>query len=276
MPSPEPRGQGDTPAPSAAGIRLVLLDIEGTTCPVHFVSGTLFPYASQAMEAYLAREATGQADVRALLKAVDEAWNADQQPAAIALRQRSPTDTAGYLRLLIARDSKLPALKELQGLVWRAGYASGELVAPLFADVAPALGQWRAAGLDLAVYSSGSVAAQQLLYRHSNDGDISGFFAHWFDTHVGPKQERSSYVAIARAVGLSPESILFISDALPECQAAHAAGMAVRFSTRAGNPQRDPGPFPTISDFSQLTEQLKGQLAGQIKGNSRTSSQAHS
>ena len=37
------------------GLRAVVLDIEGTTCPVDFVSSTLFPYAHRHLEAHLAQ-----------------------------------------------------------------------------------------------------------------------------------------------------------------------------------------------------------------------------
>jgi enolase-phosphatase E1 len=252
MPSPDALARSNAPAISRTGMRVVLLDIEGTTCPVSFVSGTLFPYASQAMEGFLAREAQGQADVKRLLEGVAAAWRDDQHPEAIALRKRHPDDAAAYLRQLIDRDSKLPALKELQGLVWRAGYASGELVAPLFADVAPALRRWKAKGMELGVYSSGSVTAQQLLYRHSNAGDLSGLFSHWFDTRVGPKRESASYAAIARSVRCKANEVLFISDAVAECTAAQAAGMEVLFSSRDGNPQSDSCGFATVSNFSDL------------------------
>ena len=32
---------------SFSGLNAVVLDIEGTTCPVDFVAGTLFPYAAE-------------------------------------------------------------------------------------------------------------------------------------------------------------------------------------------------------------------------------------
>ncbi|MCP9886826.1 acireductone synthase [Cyanobium sp. ATX 6A2] len=258
MPNPDAtaREQAQQPlnvAPiTCTGVELLLLDIEGTTCPVTFVSDTLFPYAAEAMEGFLQREAPRRAEVRELLNAVEQSWLSDSDPAATALRKGSPTDVAAYLRQLIQRDSKLPALKELQGLVWRAGYANAALVAPLFADVAEALRRWKAAGLGLAVYSSGSTAAQQLLYSHSNAGDLSTIFSHWFDTRMGPKHQSESYAAIATRMELEPKNILFISDSTAECRAAQVAGMQVLFSSRSGNPNRESEGFTTISNFGQL------------------------
>lgn len=236
----------------------LLLDIEGTTCPVSFVAEVLFPYARQQMGGYL-RAHGHEPEVAALLDDVAESWRADPHPAAQALLAGcSPAATPAervlpYLDWLIANDVKLTALKDLQGRIWRTGYASGALVAPLFADVPPALQRWRQQGLVLAVYSSGSVPAQQLLYGHTQAGNLCPLFSHWFDTRSGSKHEGSSYRGIAAAMGCEASAVLFISDALAELNAAATAGMACLFSDRDGNPSRDNGPFARISDYSRLT-----------------------
>jgi enolase-phosphatase E1 len=227
----------------------LLLDIEGTTCPVSFVAEVLFPYARQALGPYLQRHGTEPA-VAALLQEVEAAWRQDPHPEAQALRTAG--DLVAYMEWLIDHDIKLTPLKDLQGRIWADGYGSGAITAPLFADVAEALRRWHGTGLQLAVYSSGSVPAQQLLYRHSDSGDLSGLFDHWFDTRVGAKQQPESYRQIAKAMGVEPSGVLFISDALAELEAAHGAGMAVLLSDRPGNPNRDSGPFERISDYSQL------------------------
>jgi enolase-phosphatase E1 len=232
------------------GYRQLLLDIEGTTCPVSFVAETLFPYASRHLGAYL--QAHGdQATVLQLLGDVEEAWKHDADPEARQLRQQQ-AEAVDYLQLLIRQDRKLTALKELQGLVWRDGYDRGDLRAPLYTDVPAALQRWHARGVALAVYSSGSVGAQQLLYGHSDAGNLQPLFQHWFDTRIGAKQEPASYERITQELHCSSAAVLFVSDALAECEAAAAAGMAVLFSDRDGNPQRDPGRFERISSFDQL------------------------
>ncbi|MCP9943432.1 acireductone synthase [Cyanobium sp. ATX 6E8] len=233
------------------GVTHVLLDIEGTTCPVSFVSSTLFPYAAEQLEAFLDSHRNDLA-VRSLLDEVEAAWRQDADPEAQALRQQGGVGTLAYLQWLIRRDRKLTPLKDLQGLVWEQGYRSGALTGPLFADVPGALRRWHGAGLVLAVYSSGSVAAQRLIYGHSNAGDLRPLFSHWFDTRIGPKQAPESYATIAAQLGVDPEQMLFVSDALTECQAAAAAGMQVVFSDREGNPGRDPGPFERIVSFNDL------------------------
>jgi enolase-phosphatase E1 len=259
-----------------SGISHLLLDIEGTTCPVSFVANTLFPYAATHLEAFLLEHSHDEV-VSALITDVQQAWQQDDDPTARALRaglsgtsSTGPDTAAGtgtgantsadssvaalaaYLRLLIEHDRKLTALKQLQGLIWEAGYSEGALVAPLFDDVAPALQGWHAQGLVLAVYSSGSVGAQQLLYGHCREGDLRPLFRHWFDTRMGPKQEAASYTAIAQAMEVVPGHVLFISDALAECTAAASSGMAVLFSDRPSNPHRDAGPFEKISDYRHL------------------------
>jgi enolase-phosphatase E1 len=227
----------------------LLLDIEGTTCPVSFVAEVLFPYARQSLGPYLQRHGA-EPEVAALLQEVEAAWRQDPHPEAQTLL--STGDLGAYLEWLIDHDIKLTPLKDLQGRIWADGYGSGAITAPLFADVAEALRRWHGAGLQLAVYSSGSVPAQQLLYGHSNSGDLTGLFSHWFDTRVGAKQQPDSYRKIAEAMGVEPSGVLFISDALAELEAAHGAGMAVLLSDRPGNPNRDSGPFERISDYSQL------------------------
>jgi enolase-phosphatase E1 len=256
------------------GISHVLLDIEGTTCPVNFVAETLFPYATYQLDSFLQEQASNP-DVGRLLHETLEAWKHDSNDAARALWdqhfgadasperndpnaletavQPGSASVSAYLKLLIAQDRKLTSLKDLQGMIWAKGYANGDLVAPLFKDVPAALQQWHEAGLVLAVYSSGSVAAQQLLYGHTSWGDLRPLFSHWFDTRTGAKQDRQSYAAISDAMGVPAEQVLFISDALAECNAAHESGMHVLFSDRPGNPQRDSGSFERICTYTGLT-----------------------
>lgn len=241
----------------------LLLDIEGTTCPVSFVAEVLFPYARQRLGCYL-HEHAHEPEVAALVEAVWELWRSETTPEARALfasaadqgaangQQANVRAVVPYLEWLIDHDVKATPLKDLQGRIWRAGYAAGALQAPLFADVPESLRRWAQRGLTLAVYSSGSVAAQQLLYGHSQGGDLRGVFSHWFDTRIGAKQDAASYGAIARSMGCEPGQVLFISDSGAELQAASEAGMAVLFSDRPGNPHRDSGSFERISDYSQL------------------------
>ena len=244
-----------------------LLDIEGTTCSVAFVSSTLFPYARRQAGEFLTRHAHESA-VRALMEEIVSAWQND--PTACPpfpcgrdpdnesrdRDQGDPAEMAGdilpYLDHLIRNDIKLPAWKELQGMIWAEGYARGELEGPLFDDVPAALRRWAVQGLVLAVYSSGSVAAQRLLYGHSSGGDLCPLFSHWFDTRIGGKKDPQSYGAIAARMGADPASILFVRDSLAELQAAAAAELVVLFSDRPGNPENNSEGFRRIGNFDGI------------------------
>lgn len=264
-------------------IRHILLDIEGTTCPVSFVSDVLFPYALAALPDYLGNHQDNPR-LQELQQTLLDCWRAEQDPEAVELRHRalSQSQSAGepamllpFLQWLNRRDIKLTPWKELQGLIWREGYALGELKATLFPEVAACLRRWHQQGQVLSVYSSGSVAAQQLLYGHSDDGDLTPLFSHWFDTHIGLKEEAQSYRRILKKLGSDGDAVLFISDSLTELQAASAAGIHCCLSDRSGysesrdtasNATRsDPAKrdfsqsnFPVLSSLDQVEPMLKG------------------
>lgn len=236
----------------------VLLDIEGTTCPISFVSEVLFPYAQQRMLPFL-KEHQSEEAIHNLLQELRIALKQDPSPEAIALRATTAEqddvglETLGcYINALISTDRKVTPLKDLQGMIWEEGYQRKEIIAPLFADVPNALQRWHDRGLTLSVYSSGSVQAQKLLYSHTEHGDLSPLFSHWFDTRAGAKNLSSSYEQIATILQTTPERILFISDSASELKAADQAKLAVIYSQRASNPDQDAKGFPSLPDFSRL------------------------
>jgi enolase-phosphatase E1 len=157
------------------------------------------------------------------------------------LRKRRSTNSsesvAGYLKFLIDVDRKSTPLKSLQGKIWRAGYESGALRSEMFADVPKAFGRWRADGKRIAIFSSGSVLAQQLIFKYSNAGDLSEYLVDYFDTNIGAKRDAESYRRIAEKLGLDPAAILFVSDVLAELDAARESGMETALSIREGNGQ---------------------------------------
>jgi len=198
--------------PRAASVRAILLDIEGTTTPVRFVKETLFPYARARLAQWIAAHA-GEPETRA---ACD----------ALALhRVAEDVDIAATACRLADADQKLTSLKTLQGLVWDAGYRDGSIIAPLYPEVAAALTRWHADGVRLAIFSSGSVHAQQLLFAHTDAGDLTPLLCAYFDTTIGAKGDASSYAAIAARLGVAPIEVLFLSDLRAELQAARAADM---------------------------------------------------
>jgi enolase-phosphatase E1 len=244
---------GDGPAgPCVRDISHILLDIEGTTCPVSFVAETLFPYARAALPVFL-REHGEQQPVVSLIRELQQSREMDvaAHPDVAAM------ELAAYGQWLIDHDRKVAPLKELQGLIWEEGYRRGDLRAPLFEEVADTLRQWHQQEMVLGVYSSGSVKAQKLLYRYSGDGDLTPLFSHWFDTRTGNKKEASSYRRIAATMNTSPEDVLFVSDAKRELLAAAAVGMKTIFSDREGNPERQAGGFARLERLDELSLETK-------------------
>ncbi len=234
-------------------VRGVLLDVEGTTSAVAYVYDVMFPYARQRMEDYI-REHWGE---KPLISAADQvardagyassqAW----QTASGEDAQRLVLDEA--LRLMDA-DVKATGLKQLQGLVWQAGFESGALRAHVFADVPPALAAWRAAGVDVRIYSSGSVHAQRLFFGHSEAGDLLPLISGHYDTTTGPKREPESYRRIATDWGLPAPSVLFLSDVVAELEAARSAGMQTALVVRPSNAAVEPEHgHPAVDSFAAL------------------------
>ena len=238
-------------------IRAILLDIEGTTCPVDFVSQTLFPFAQKNLKATLMKRGRNT-EIDELAKEAVNEWIADSDPISqMMLRQTtqkppSTSNTEEYLQHLIQSDRKSTALKQLQGIIWEQGYKSGELKSPLFSDVRPQLDSWNDSGIILAVYSSGSIHAQKLLYTHTEKGDITDRFQYWFDTRTGPKLAHQSYVVIAQKIGVQSNQVLFISDHPGECDAARESGMNTVFCLREGNPHQNSANHAVVRQLSDI------------------------
>src|SRR5262249_62371114 len=102
-----------------------------------------------------------------------------------------------YVRWLMAKDSKCTPLKTLQGKIWQQGFDNGELHGEVYEDVPRAFTRWRSQGRSIAIYSSGSVLAQQLLFRTVASGDLTPQIAAYFDTQAGIKTSPESYAKIA-------------------------------------------------------------------------------
>lgn len=247
------------PSPGVAplgSIRGVLLDIEGTTSSVSYVYDVLFPFARRELPQFLERHRDDPA-VRAACEQIARdagaaslaAWCGPNVTPA-ELQQRVLAEVA---RLMDA-DIKATGLKELQGLVWRLGFESGQLVSHVYDDVPPALASWRQQGLDVRIYSSGSIAAQRLFFGHTAQGDLLPYFRGHYDTTTGPKREAESYRRIAQAFELPSAEIVFCSDIPAELDAAAVAGMHTRLVIRPGNaPVSDEVPHVRIRSFAELS-----------------------
>jgi enolase-phosphatase E1 len=216
--------------------RAIVTDIEGTTSSLAFVHEVLFPWSRARLADYVAAHAVELAPIL-------EAVRAEAGDPGL--------DLAGCTALLTEwhdADRKIGPLKDLQGLIWAEGYAAGALKGHVYADSEAGLRRWHGRGIALGVYSSGSVAAQKLIFGHSLFGDLSGLFSAWFDTAVGGKREAGSYRRIAEELALVPGEILFLSDVAEELAAAQDAGMQVTLLARDGLPESSPYPVATTFD----------------------------
>jgi enolase-phosphatase E1 len=238
-----------------ASIRVILLDIEGTTTPIDFVTTVLFPYASRKIESFIMENFQNE-QVHTLIVELREQLQEDAkrglQPPRWKKegREAEIQSAAAYCRWLIERDSKYTSLKALQGMIWQAGYASGELRGQVYPDVPHAFERWRRQQREIAIYSSGSVLAQRLIFQTTPFGDLTGFIRDYFDTHAGAKTDPVSYRKIADALGRSSGEILFISDALKEVEAAKAAGMQSELCDRSA--QFDADKTGAITSFDAI------------------------
>jgi len=225
-------------------LRAILLDIEGTTTPIAFVHKVLFSYAREQAKEFLTNNFASeevQADIALLREEHASDVSNELQPPLLT---GDVDSIVAYVEWLIARDRKSTGLKSLQGKIWRQGYVDGSLKAQVFADVAPAFERWHSAGLSINIFSSGSVLAQQLLFAHTDAGDLTRFIDNYFDTNIGKKAEAESYRRIAAALNLAPEQIIFISDVIAELDAAHEAGMKTLLALRTHH--------RTIRSFDEL------------------------
>ena len=196
-------------------IKVILTDIEGTTTDISFVHQVLFPYSAKHLSEWVRNnlELSVVQDILQQVREISNELNADVESCINQLMTRQ------------AEDKKITPLKSLQGLIWQEGYDKGELKSQVYPDAVEYLQKWYDAGLILAVYSSGSIAAQKLLFQNTSVGDLTGLFSNYFDTTTGSKIESQSYLAIADKLSVPPEEILFLSDSSKELAAATAANL---------------------------------------------------
>ena len=246
------------PAPSGGNsIRAILLDIEGTTTPVDFVYRTLFPYARARLQQFLLKHCDNpsvRADIEAL-RVQHHSDAADQLGPPVWKNDSPDPDLAGataYGHWLMDRDSKCTALKSLQGKIWQEGYELGELRGEVYPDVPPALDRWTREGKLVAIFSSGSVLAQKLLFASTAAGDLTRYLSAHFDTAIGSKHSPGSYSQIAKTLALEPANILFISDMVKELDAAHETGMSTALCVRMDPAKGVATTNPVIRSFDEL------------------------
>jgi enolase-phosphatase E1 len=223
-------------------MRAILLDIEGTTTPIRFIYEELFPYVRRHLHEYFDEHRDSsdlQSDVEMLRRE-----SAGELPGA--------WDPIAYCLWLMDHDRKSTGLKSIQGKIWASGYQKGELKGEVFEDVPLALKLWSGKGVDVAIFSSGSVLAQKLLFTNSTAGNMSVYISRYFDTNTGSKTSPHSYERIASQMSRMPSDMLFVSDIASELDAAKTAGMECLLSVRPGNSPQPVSGYKVITSFSEI------------------------
>lgn len=223
----------------------VVLDIEGTTSSTGFVHQTLYPYSRERFHGWIEANVE-RPEVRAQ---VDSVRSLAGEPDADLDR------VVWWLEHWLEGDQKVTPLKAFQGWIWAEGFARGELTSHFFPDALPAVRRWKAAGLDLSIFSSGSVSAQLAWFGHTPEGDVLPLFSRHFDTeNIGPKRVESSYRRIAEELGVRGDAIVFFSDLRAELDAAVSAGWNTVGVRRAGDQYFDDdiGDHLVIHSFDEI------------------------
>ena len=189
-------------------IRAVLCDIEGTTTSLSFVHDILFPISRDRMDSY-----------------IHEHWNSPELQALVQTLGNNPEEVVLVLEKWIDEDKKEGALKQIQGKIWKEAFECGAIRAHVYPDVPDSWRKWKERGLDIFIFSSGSIEAQKLLFAHTEAGDLTPSIDGYFDTTTGPKKDPKSYTQIAALINLEPAELLFFSDVESELDAARQAGL---------------------------------------------------
>ncbi len=190
-----------------AGVRGVLLDIEGTTSSISFVHDVMFPFVREHLSDFLRRRwHSAEMDKVRDLMAKDDgqpSWDAWMESRRVEPESELEACRSRIIEYMDA-DAKVTGLKHLQGLIWDSGFQSGQLRSHVYPDVLPAIRKWREQGLDVRIYSSGSIAAQKLFFGHvAEHGNVLDLFTGHYDTTIGNKREAESYVRLAKDWGLA-------------------------------------------------------------------------
>lgn len=241
--------------------KTLLLDIEGTTSSISFVKDILFPYVRNNLEEYVSKLSNEQVANYAYAVKKDIKNLASDHPSVLACRDLVE-DAEFAVKNLIARvlalmdnDVKATGLKALQGDMWKSGYESGAFQGHIYSDFKPMLDWCKSNNVRVCIYSSGSIAAQKLLFGHTKEGDLTGYFDSHFDTTTGDKKVSTSYTAIAKVLDVEPSKIVFATDSEAEIKAAREAGMMAVMAVRPGNAplsedvKRD---YPMVRSLLQL------------------------
>jgi enolase-phosphatase E1 len=222
-------------------IQAVLCDIEGTTSSLTFVHDVLFPLSYDRMEDFIKQN-----------------WNSDFIRQEIQqIQSDDPNEVIKTLRSWIKEDRKEGALKSIQGKIWKDAFESEKIRGHVYPDVPPNFQKWRDSGINISIFSSGSIEAQKLLFRYSEAGDLTQLLSSYFDTTTGPKRDSLSYKKIASELSLQPANILFLSDVQSELDAARNAEMQTTQLLREAATPKNFSKHPIVSSFDQIKMNAK-------------------
>ena len=228
----------------------ILTDIEGTTTSVSFVYDVLFPYFRENMQKVLTMlhlpevQTIFQETIRLAQETENKIIASDEEVIETLIRWFN-------------EDKKITPLKDLQGILWKEGYETGIIKGHVYNDVAPALKVWKDDGIQLGVFSSGSITAQKLIFGYSVTGDLTPYFSNYFDTTTGGKREVETYRRISKALNLQPADILFLSDIVEELDAAHQTGLQTIQLVRPGTIANWKNTASSFSDILRTDAMLR-------------------
>lgn len=228
-------------------VEYVLTDIEGTTTSIDFVYNELFPYFRENLQEL--KKMTSD-------ERIQKAFAETKELALSQENQVMNSDDAIISKLLewSLADKKITPLKTLQGILWEKGYAEGKLKGHVYNDVPSFLEFCQAHSIQLGVFSSGSIQAQKLIFKHSTEGDLSAYFTANFDTTTGQKRDAETYSTISKELNVKVENILFLSDIVEELIAADESGFQTIQLVRPGNKANW---NRTVSSFEEIKSMIQ-------------------
>lgn len=221
-------------------IKAILVDIEGTISSLDYVRKVMFPFSKKNLRSFIIHHRSGEI-VKKLL-------------GELSLKLGKIIEIEEAINILeswIDNDLKEPILKEIQGYIWEEGFKSGQLKGHIYQDAYDKLKEWKNKGIKLYVFSSGSVKAQELFFQHTDYGDITSLFSGFFDTKIGSKKDKESYIKISNEIKVKPSEVLFLSDVEEELDAAAEARMNTIKIQRYG--VLTPSKHKVIRDFSSIS-----------------------
>lgn len=162
-------------------------------------------------------------------------------------------------------DHQIPAMQYLLGLVVDDGFKSGALKSEIFEDGMQSMRRWRERELiNIYIYNEGSIAAQKLMMKYSQFGDLTGYITDYFDVDtMGSKKYEDSFEKLYDEIRSEQWSeddmdededeevdIVYISSNPKELKKAEKCGFFVLHSVRNG--EIGDSDFDQISDFNAI------------------------